>query len=189
MYEADYLGSISVTPAYQQRLSTLARGRTTKDGGPYISFEDGVRLVKEFQPWDPTNPEKELSRELRLAVIEALDIPEDQLDRVRVYTAVGTPLDQLHRVDAFLEFDDPSSRQPFRVTIDLTRNPAKAGTEGIVETEALTHLIVGELPDPEHPGFLPLIAEVAAAAAESLRRQRPSSGRPPARYAPSPPSP
>jgi hypothetical protein len=180
MYEADCLGEVRIIPEYEQRLQALARGRVARDGGPYITFDEAVRLAKEFQPWDPTIPEREFSRELRLAVIEALGIPEDQLDHVRMYTALRSRLDDLHKVDGFLEVDDPSSQQPIRVTLDLSTRPAKAPETGIVEIESLTHLIVGELSDVDDPTYHPLIEEVAAAAAESIRRQRPSSTRSPA---------
>ncbi|MBI4450103.1 hypothetical protein HY634_03525 [Candidatus Uhrbacteria bacterium] len=176
MYERDYLGAVEPSPAYQQRLAELARGRTAdKDGGPLISYNDALRLAREFQPGDPTNPPKELTRELRLAVIDALHVPEDQLDRVRAFTAVGTRGDVLHGIDAFIDFQDPASGQTHTVVIDLTQNAQKASETSIAEVRTsarerdVASIIVGELPAPNDPRFLDLVGEVGTVVAEQLR--------------------
>lgn len=176
MYERDYLGAVEPTPAYQQRLTELAHGRTAdKDGGPLISYNDALRLAREFQPGDPTNPQKELTRELRLAVIDALNVPETALDCVRAYTAVGTRGDVLHGIDAFIDFQDPASGKTHTVVIDLTQNPSKAGENDIAEVRTsarerdVASIIVGALPAPDDARFLDLVGEVGTVVAEQLR--------------------
>lgn len=94
---------------------------------PHISFYDALEMVKAGQPWkDPTNPEKDFLRELRIEVADCLGIgaDEDALDRLRAYTAVGSPLDLLHGVDALFEFDEKKGSM-IRVFLDVTNAPAR----------------------------------------------------------------
>lgn len=82
MLERDMFGDgrFMQNPAFVAKYRALAR----RDG--YISFRDALQLVREHHPGDPTNPKKEFSRELRLAVCDALKLPEEELDRVKVYS-------------------------------------------------------------------------------------------------------
>lgn len=184
MYEEDYVGRVENTPAYTARLEKLARGRIAKDGGPFVFFEEAVILAKEFQPWEPTEPKKDLTRDLRLTVGQMLQIPNEELDRVRAYTAVGTRLDTLHQVDTFIEVDDhdPKIKQTHRVSIDLTKRPSKAPDGGIVE-EASTYtkphyLVVGELAPPEEDLYLKQVEQIAALVVRHIQDQIERAGEP-----------
>lgn len=93
---------------------------------PHISFRDALEIAKIGQPWkDPANPEKDFLRELRIEIADRLGIGADKeaLDRLRVYTAVGSPLDLLHGVDAFFEFDKKNGTRLW-VFLDITNAPA-----------------------------------------------------------------
>lgn len=139
IYEADFLGEVELPPEFFNAEKKIIRDRR----GWYQNDNDIFELVKEFYPDDPTNPKKELGRELRIEVIDALGLNPDEYDRVKFFTTVGVPqIDRKLGVDAFLEFDDPK-RGTQRVTIDITQNPQKVA-EG-----HKADVIVGELPDPE----------------------------------------
>lgn len=99
---------------------------------PYISFDDALMMVKAGQPWeDPTNPPKDFLRELRIEVADALGIGQDEeaLERLRIYTAVGSPLDILHKIDFFIEYEQKDGSIS-RVKCDLTEDPARKKNMG-----------------------------------------------------------
>lgn len=99
---------------------------------PNISFSDALEMAKAAQPWkDPTNPEKDFLRELRIEVADALGIGQDEkaLDRLCVYTAVGSPLDILHKIDFFIEYEQKDGRI-LLVKCDLTEDPARKKNMG-----------------------------------------------------------
>lgn len=161
LHEQDFIGGVDIqNPAYIAALRASAK----PDG--YIPFRAALMLAKQFQPLDPTNPQKEFSRELRLEVIDQLKLDPDAYDRVRCYTAVGTPLDVLHGVDGFIEVMDPDGRTLRRVTFDLSLRD-KGGQKA--------DLLVRDLPDPqnEQEAFLAAVAQHAGEVVASLRRAVP----------------
>lgn len=106
---------------------------------PYISFRDALDMAKIAQPWkDPTNPEKDFLRDLRIEVADRLGIGNDEqaLDRLRAYTAIGSPLDLLHGVDCFMEYEKKNGAN-LRVFMDITNDPEhKKGKPGVLTIDA-----------------------------------------------------
>lgn len=135
MNERDFIGEVDVrNPAYLAAVASAQR----PDG--YVPFRAALRLAKQHQPWDPTQPEKEFSRDLRLEIIDRLDLDVEAYDRVKCYTAVGTPFDVLHGIDGFIEIEDPATRTVRRITFDLSLRD-KGGQKA--------DLLIPELPDPQ----------------------------------------
>lgn len=116
-YERDYLGGID--PSNEDFLAALKRvKRTSKEGSKfpyYVTYKDALDLARKFQPIDkrdpkkkridPTNPKAPLAKDLRIEILDQLGVEDEESDKVKVFTAVGTPLDIFHGVDAFVEID------------------------------------------------------------------------------------
>lgn len=83
----------------------------------YVSYHKSMVMVKEFQPWDPTDPSSPAANDLHTLVVEALGI--EDYSAVKLYTAVSSPLDVFHGIDCFVEWEG------IVVTIDLTANCKK----------------------------------------------------------------
>jgi len=82
-----------------------------------VDREDPVKNIKQY----------ELARDLRQLLgdlfIDRGIIGEDERDRIRFYTTIGTPLDKDYGIDGFFEFIDKEGKK-HRATIDLTtRDP------------------------------------------------------------------
>lgn len=144
LFEWQYIGEIDTkNPKYQTELEKVRReeekaGMT--DG--YIRFRKAMELAKKFQPYDPTNPNKHFARDIRIELQDLLGLTtEEEMDRVKFYTAVGSPLDRRHSVDAFIEYTDEKG-ETFRATFDLTTNPQKQAykTDIVVQMK--------DIPDP-----------------------------------------
>ncbi len=144
LFETEQIGEVDVKN--QKYLETLKKvvaeeaGHGMKSG--YIRFQKGIELAKKFQPCDPANPTKPFGKEIIIALQDLLKFEsEEDMDRIKFYTASGTPLDKLHGVDAFLELED-KDKKVYRATFDLTVNPnKKAYKSDIVVLEQ-------NLPDP-----------------------------------------
>lgn len=161
MNERDFIGEVDVqNPAYLTAVSVAQR----PDG--YVTFRAALRLAKQHQPWDPTNPQKDFSRDLRLEVIDRLGLATETYDRVKCYTAVGTPFDILHGVDGFLELEDPATRTVRRVTFDLSLRD-KGGQKA--------DLLIPELPDPqgEETAYLSAVKQHGEAVVAQLQAVSP----------------
>lgn len=85
----------------------------------YLEYDKALEEVKNNQPWDPTDPKPRFANDLHAEVALELGLKDDWSE-LRFYTAIGSALDHYHGVDAFFEFDEA------RVTMDITKNPAKA---------------------------------------------------------------
>ena len=92
--------------------------RETPHHWPYYDYEASVILVKNLQPFDPTDPEPDFANAVHYRVAEQLSL---DLDQLRFYTAINSPLDHYHGVDGWFELAVTGQR----VTIDLTTNPQK----------------------------------------------------------------
>jgi hypothetical protein len=70
---------------------------------------------------DPENPRHQFPREIRIALMEILGIPNEEGDRVKYYTSVKTPLDFTKgvRADAFFIVDGR------KLTLDITKKEYK----------------------------------------------------------------
>ncbi len=174
LFETEQIGTIDTSnPEYQKalRLAQEKEAKSGKEGG-YLRFRTALELVKQFQPGDPTNPQKPFSREIRIALQDLLrlETPEDY-DRIKFYTAVGTPLDTFHGVDAFVEFEkeNPQTKKVdvYRATFDFTTNPKKQGYKSDIIVQEK------ELPDPklESDDFLTAIQNFAEKAAKKITEQ------------------
>lgn len=163
MFERDFIGVVDVErPEYQ------AAYRAAVDEGGYAPYERAVRLAKQFQPYDPTNPTRPFAMDIRIAVTDLLGFSPEQYDRVRFYTAVHTPFDHKHGVDAFLEVEDPKTRTVRRVTFDLSLNRRK---------DPKADILVRDLPIPddvdEGDHYLEDVASYAQEATRVLERASP----------------
>ncbi|OGL64978.1 hypothetical protein A3B21_03890 [Candidatus Uhrbacteria bacterium RIFCSPLOWO2_01_FULL_47_24] len=136
--ELSLFGEANISdPNYKRALADKIQIR---EGGRYVDFKDSVELAKRFQSSDPTNPNKDFLRELRLAIVDQLNLAPDTSDSVKVYTAVNTPLDKFHGVDGFATYQ--SSGGEILITMDVTANPEK------VMRGAKAQVIIGEVADP-----------------------------------------
>ena len=132
--ERDVFGEFKMTDEARKafRLAANERG--------YVVYNKAVELVRTFSTEDPTNPQKPFAKELRMAVIEALGLEDDEdMDRIRFYSAVGTVLDIYHGVDGWIELqldEEPA----ILVTLDVTLNKQK--------TDHKADIIVQEISDP-----------------------------------------
>ena len=95
----------------------LATCQVSWDGHSYVPFQKALRLVRENQPWDPTDPSKRAGEDLHAQVAIALEL--DDFSELSFLSALGTPLDFFHGIDALFEWRGRV------VTIDLTTNPHK----------------------------------------------------------------
>jgi hypothetical protein len=154
-YEFDLVGSIKTDdPAYRQELAAFqekvkARGYQPKQANS-LPFREAVEITKKFQPGDPTNPQKDFAREIRLALAERLGLETDEdMNRLKFYTSVGGPLDR-HGIDGFFTFsyvDEEGHQKECGVSFDVTRNPNKD------EAPKADFLIGGDVPDPSDKDF------------------------------------
>ena len=154
--EKQFLGRIDTENIeYNKALAKIKKPSTKKEFSYYVAREDALDLVREFQPFDPENPDTELLRELRLAVQEKLEEYFGEFDDedIKVFTAVDTPADFLHGIDAFLDIGNQT------VTLDLTIRKEK----DMVKSDVLIKL--KEMPDLKDPAqeeaFLEEINSVA----------------------------
>ena len=101
----------------------------------YLPYMDAMALAREFQPWDPTDPENRAGSDLHANVALALGL--DDWFELSLYTAVNSPLDLFHGVDGWFEFNGRI------VTLDLTRNPTKTSSNAdiIIQESELDDLV------------------------------------------------
>ncbi len=119
MNEADVFGRFRPTPEF----AAAFRAKAKENG--YVGYEAALDLVRQYGQQDPLNPDKPFANELRQAVIEALELEtEQEMDRVRFYSAIGTPADKWHGIDGWIEYQTPQGRKII-VTVDVTQNPNK----------------------------------------------------------------
>jgi len=134
LHERDVLGEFKMSDEAKRafRLAADERG--------YVTYNKALELVRTFSQEDPTNPQKPFAKELRLAVIEALDLEDDdEMNRIRFYSALGTALDIFHGIDGWIELQLDEG-PPILVTLDVTLNTKKS--------EHKADIIVQEITDP-----------------------------------------
>ena len=160
-FEYDLFWKMDVTSlAYRRELERLA------DRNGYVNYQNAVSLVKKFQLQDPTNPEKDFSRELRLAVEEKLGLKTpDEMDRVKIFVSINSPLDR-HGVDAFITYEEGGIE--YLISLDATRRGEKQIEGGKAD------IIVSDLADPDEDeeGYLEEINQYAEEAAEKIKEKR-----------------
>lgn len=179
LYEQDFFWSINAeNPGYLRKLNNIKQPSQKESFDYYVNFKDALELAKKFQPIDKTDPSKEpvdpanprapLLRDLKEALVEQMDLSDDQADRLKLYTAVGSPLDKFHGVDAFVEYDGKI------ITLDITMRE----TEGEKKADVI---ITKELPAPDDPEteeeYLRRVEEIAASIRTAIKLKR-KPGRP-----------
>lgn len=101
----------------------IERLKQKGDKKNYLSFADSLSLIRETYQGDPTNPDKELPRDLFVELRDKLGLLDEETegDRLKFFSAIGTPLDIFHGVDCWFEFVNPGGRC-LVVTVDITQN-------------------------------------------------------------------
>ena len=162
MYEARFLGSAKVDAKFFEELKKLPRDERNR----FRSLNDVFRLFKQHYKDDPTDPKGVHAKELRGAMLDALELDERDFDKLKLYSTVGPPLD-LMGFDAFVELEDPYTHQTSRATIDVTLRKEK------VQEGWKADVIIGELPDAgqEEDEYLEAIESYAAKTAHLLQRR------------------
>ncbi len=159
MNERDVFGLFKPTPKFREAYRAVA-----KETG-YVGYEASLDLVRKHGTQDPLNPDKPFANELRLAVIEALGLEtEEEMDRVKFYTAVETPADQFHGIDGWIEYETADGRR-IVVTVDVTKNPNKDAWKADV--------IIPEISDPseDEDRFIAQAEEYGQQVASVIRDQ------------------
>jgi hypothetical protein len=174
-------------PAYRKNLAeilsadTLRVSEKIKTGetipGPQKSKAFGelhrrknklVKLISEHQEsdFDPENPPKDFLRELRINLIEGLGLPDEETDRIKAYSAIGTPLDTIAGIDSFFIIREKEGE--YCITIDGSarqKNP----------DEIKAHIFVkDEPPDPNEDwdGYIKTINLYTAKIMDKLNELR-----------------
>lgn len=166
--ESDMFGDFQTTPEGVKAFKVVAGERG------YIARGQAIELIRKHTKEDPTNPTKPFANEIRLAVAEELGLEDDEdLDRLRFYSAVGTPLDVFHGVDGWIEFHMEGGASRI-VTMDVTLDPGK--------TEHKADVIVHAVPDPSenekqfmelvYEEYAPQIADKLRSSVEAMMRRR-----------------
>lgn len=135
----------------------------------YLSYDAALEQVKESYSKDPTDPQPLFANDLHAEVAEELGL--EDYSELKLYSAVNSALDRYHGVDAFFE------HRGARVTMDVTKNPAK--TEGYK-----ADIILGE-EELDYPvrrtEKAKEIAMAIQAEAAELKRQQEAAGAQPRR--------
>lgn len=147
---------------YRRALDKVTR--PGHDNKKYVNYGDALNLARGFQPGDPTNPSADFLRELRLAVLEKLDIEDEgQAELISAYTAVGTPLDILHGVDGFIIVSHEGYDIP--ITFDATLRREKLEERGAQKAD----ILIGDVPEANE-NESKYLAQIDKVAGEIVRK-------------------
>lgn len=149
-YERDLFDSMPISnPDFMAEMAKLKAETESRGGKPSLSRLQ--ELTEKFQPADPTNPNKDFARELRLAVAEKLGLKTDEeMNQLGFFTAVKGPMDYQFGFDGYLAFsyvDKQGWTRRCMVSLDATRNPQKD------EPPRADILVAGDVPDPSDDDF------------------------------------
>lgn len=169
--ELDLLGK----PKFPREFLVAMRKISEENG--YVRREAGMEVIRRHYPEDPTNPTKDFARELRMAVLEELNLEDG--DELGFYSAVGTAIDIFHGTDAWVDLAyrpvgmsrETAARHAI-VTLDATLNQNK------LDDGHKADIIVPDMPDVKNPKYLTKIAEIAGLVSVRLGRQLPRSWEP-----------
>ena len=135
MNEEDLFGKLRPSRKYIEAHESMANA----DG--YVIRDVAIDIIRKYSNQDPINPTQPFAKELRLAVMDELSFETDQeMNRLKFYTAVGTSADVFHGIDGWFEYVDDDGVRVI-VTIDVTKNPKK--------DEWKADVIIPEVADPE----------------------------------------
>ncbi len=166
--ERDMLGEFKASPQAIARLREIASDRG------YVSYNKAMDFARQFSEKDPTDPEKPFANQLRSALIEELDLETDEeMDRLKFYSAVGTPLDVFHGVDAWIEYVSPSGARVV-VTIDVTLNTNKSSHKADVIVQEIPNMMEDKdkFLDEIYDKYAPMVAEYLREAVVLDKSQR-----------------
>jgi len=136
-YEAKFMGTTTVSDEFLRAVAELPR--LSRDEYKKKLFD----LYTQHYNGDPTNPSAGPLKDLRLEIMAALGLREEDDKDLTAYSAIGTPLDIKFGTDGFIQFKDRMTGKIGRVTLDTTLNQRKLN-----ETENQDdHIYIGELPD------------------------------------------
>lgn len=117
--------------------------------------EDDWAIIEKNQPWDPTDPGHGFAGDLRTEVCDALKI--EYGDKwLKLLSASKSVRDWLYHTDACIEYEEK------RITMDITKNPAKLGDNADIEKSA--DIII----EPEHVQFPARRQELARQIADAF---------------------
>src|SRR3989344_2682941 len=162
------LGEIRQTEAYIRELK-----KVQKENG-YVSWKDSLRLVRKFSPYNPTDPhDKPFLNDLRIAFIDELGFTEERdMDRVKIFTAVGSPLDFWHGIDTFIEVEDGNGRTSKIIGFDAKEMADSPETrEHAHEKKADIIIFMKDFPDAESESkeYVAKMGEIAKEAARVFK--------------------
>ena len=118
-------------------------------------------------PERATNPRERALADLRIQVGDGLELfTDEQMERIRAYTAVGSVVDRALGIDGFLKIAPPDHHhRSVYVTFDYTINPEKNKTRAAV--------LIKRLPDPDlaEKDYVVAVDAAGAAIVNEYRRQ------------------
>ncbi|KKQ00903.1 MAG: hypothetical protein UW15_C0038G0004 [Parcubacteria group bacterium GW2011_GWC1_44_10] len=161
-------GEIRQTEPYLRELKKAQNERG------YVSWEDSLKLVRKFSPYDPTDPHnKPLLNDLRIAFIDELGFTKEKdMNRVKIFTAVGSPLDVWHGIDAFIEVEDGNGRTSKIIGFDAKEMADSSETrEHVHDKKADIIIFMKDVPDAEAESkkYVAKMEEVAKEAVRVLK--------------------
>lgn len=106
----------------------------------YLPYQDSLQAVRENYDLDPENPPTPLARDLRLAIVNRLNLSQESTATARFYSAIGTQLDHHHGIDAFIDIVKDGTIIK-TITLDATLSPQKQTTGHKAD------IIIGDLPE------------------------------------------
>ncbi len=118
----------------------------------YFNEEKSYQWVRDHQPWNPSDPTVKVANELHFQVASAMGL--EDVNELKLYTALNSPLDYHFGIDAFFEIDGET------FTLDFSVNPHKE--------EAKADMVLHELDVLTEKGM----EEAAATIAKYLGRRR-----------------
>ncbi len=151
--EVDVLGKPKFPPAYEAAYRRLAHEK-----GGYLPYHQAQALIREFNPDDPTNPKQDFARDARLAICDALELDEEDMDSVKFYSAVGTALDIYHGVDGWFEIDCEDLKAGHlhaEVSLDVTKRADK------LDEGHKADVMIGDVAAPDDEAYLTAVDKYA----------------------------
>ncbi len=123
--EKDIFGKMSRSKAYTEAENALTAEINKQGAGRFVESNEMRDLIKLHYKEKPTEPRKEFAKDVRFEIADQLGIGTDEeMDRLRFYTAVDSLYDIMSGVDAWIEMD-MGDLGVAEVRLDATLNPAK----------------------------------------------------------------
>ncbi|OGF63122.1 hypothetical protein A2662_02470 [Candidatus Giovannonibacteria bacterium RIFCSPHIGHO2_01_FULL_45_33] len=131
------LGRVKVNnPDYEKGIKKC----TGKIGEAY--WDCAIKVIKEFQPYDPINPQKRFPRDLRRVFVEEAGIKDEK--KVKIFTMVDSVVDLGKKMDAFIEVDDEKPGMNL-----VSFNHKRVDNENDIDGYLGADVLIPIIPDPE----------------------------------------